>query len=143
MATASRTRVCFSPASRRPRSANTLPELCTTTSLCRPFAISRLVIFACYPKPSRNHLHIRLSRLYAARRFLLEGMQHICSLLKLYRIHRAVGVASAILHNFKNSWALSLPRLRLRMLATKLRDAQSNANFILHGFRKLQQVALG
>src|SRR6267154_2792157 len=143
MATARRTRVCFSSASRRPRSANTLPELSTTASLFFPFAISRLVILACCPEPSRNQVRICPSRLYALRGFLLERMQHIRSVLELYRIYRAVGVTFVILDDFKDSRAFALPRLRLWMLSPKLRHAQSDANFILHSFRKFHQVALG
>src|SRR6267154_4993763 len=67
MATASRTRVCFSSASRRPRSTNTLPELSTTVSLFFPFAISCLVILACCPEPSRNQFRICPGRPYALR----------------------------------------------------------------------------
>src|ERR1700732_2243066 len=100
MATARRTRVCFSPASRRPRCSNTLPELCMTTSLFRPFAISRFVILACCLESLRNQLHICLGRLYALRRFLLERMQHVRSVLELYGVHRPVGVPSIVLHDF-------------------------------------------
>src|SRR4029077_9137153 len=70
-------------------------------------------------------------------------MQHIRSVLKLHRIHCPVSVTSVIPHDFKDSRAFALPRLRLWMLSPKLRHAQSDANFILHSFRKFQQVALG
>src|SRR5271156_1275330 len=123
MATAKRTLVCFSSASRRPRSANTFPELGITVSLFFRFAMSRLVILACHLQSPRNQFHIGLSRLYAFRRFLLERMQHVRSVIELHGIYRPVSVAFVILHDFQNSGAFSLPRLRLRMLSTKLGDA--------------------
>src|ERR1039458_2366917 len=123
MATARRTRVCFSPASRRPRSANTLPELRTIASLFLPLAISRLVIRARCLESPRNQLHIRLGCLYTRRRLFLERMQHIRGVRELYCIHCPVGLASVILHDFKDPRAFSLPRLRLRVLPTELRNA--------------------
>src|ERR1700683_906743 len=144
MATARRTRVCFSLASGRPRSEKTLPELWMTASLlCLPFAISRLVIFTCRLEPSRNHFHIRMGCLDTLGRLLLEGMQNVRSFLKLHRIHRPIGVAPVILNDLKNARAFALPRLRLRMLPAKLRDAQGDANLILHRSGKFQQVVLG
>src|SRR5882762_242469 len=100
IATAKRTRVCFSPASGRPRSANTLPELLTTTSLFLSLAISHLVILACYLESPRNQFHIRLGRLYAFRRFLLERMQYVSSVLELYAVYSPVGVPSIVLNYF-------------------------------------------
>src|SRR5260370_15241025 len=113
MATARRTLVCFSSASRRPRSANTFPELATTPSRLFPFAISRLVILAGRLEPSRNQFHVRLGRLYSFRGFLLKSVKNIESLVKLHGVHRTIGVASVVLYYFKNSRTFSFPRLRL------------------------------
>src|SRR5271165_1895053 len=106
MATASRTLVCFSSASRRPRSANTFPELGTTASLFFPFAISRLVILARRLEPSGNQFHVRLGCLYSFRRFLLESVKNIQSLIELYAIYRTIGVPSVVLYDFQNSRTL-------------------------------------
>jgi len=65
-------------------------------------------------------------------------MQDVCSVLKPHRIHGPVGVASVILYDFENSSAFACPRLRLRMLSTKLRDAQSDTNFVLHSLGEFQ-----
>ena len=50
-------------------------------------------------------------------------MQYIHSVLELYGLYRPVGVPSMVLHDFENSGTFTLPRLRTRMLSTKLRDA--------------------
>src|ERR1039458_10883655 len=77
MSTARRTRACFSPASRKPRSANTLPELRVTFSVLLPFAISSLVIFCRGFEPARDQFHVRLRRRPALWRFFFLRVQHL------------------------------------------------------------------
>src|ERR1035438_1069269 len=120
IATARRTLVCFSSASRRPRSANTFPDPCTTKSLVLQFAISRLVILARGLEPVRNQFHVRLGRLHSPRRFLLEGMENIDGLAELHGIHRTIGISPVVLDDLENAGTFSLPRLSLRMLPAKL-----------------------
>src|ERR1035438_7633300 len=117
MATASRTLGCFSSASRRPRSANTLPDPGITKSLFRPFAISRLVILARRFQPAGNQFHIGLGRLDSPRRFLLEGMKNIDGLAEFHGVHRTIGGPAVVLGDFKYAGTFSLPRLPLRMLS--------------------------
>src|ERR1035437_10853694 len=143
MATARRTRVCFSPASRRPRSANTFPELRATVSLFSPFTISGLVIVCSGPEPSGDQFHVRASRFFALRRFLLKCVQHIDSTLKLHRIDLPVSVAPVVRDDFENSGTDPLPGLRAGVLPSKLRHAERHSDCILHGFRKIQEIDLG
>src|SRR5450432_1467785 len=143
MATARRARVCFSAASRRPRSAKTLPELGTTISLFFPFAISRLVILGGGFQSSRDQIHIRLSGLDSFRGLLLKRVQDVDRSLKLHRVVRPVCIASGVLHNFQNARAFALPRFRAGILSTKLRHAQTDADFVFDSFGTIQQIALG
>src|ERR1017187_6042296 len=122
MATARCTLVCFSSASRRPRSANTFPEPGTTASLFFPLAISRLIIVARRLEPAGNQSTFAWGRLYSSRRFLLEGMKNINGLAEFHGIHRTIGVLAVVLDDFQNTVRpetrlLSLPRLGLRMLS--------------------------
>src|SRR6266478_2981715 len=112
IATARRTFVCFSSPLRSPRSANTLPELRTTDSLFRPFAISLLVVLAGHSEPPRNQLDVGLRRLSALRRLLLERMQDIDCVLELYRVYRPVRIAAVVRDDFQHAGAFALPRLR-------------------------------
>jgi hypothetical protein len=50
--------------------------------------------------------------------------------------HCPEGVAPVIFDDLKNSRALAFPRLCLGMLPAKLRDAESNAHFVLHASGK-------
>src|SRR5260370_3164920 len=132
MGAAGRTFVCFSSASRSPRSANTFPELRTTDPLFRPFAISRLVVLAGDSEPPRNQVHIALGRLFALRRLLLERMQHVNRMLELYRVHGPVSIAAVVGENFQNAGAFAFPTLPFCMLPTKLPPAQGDSDFVLH-----------
>src|SRR6266566_6299976 len=142
IATARRTFVCFSSASRSPRSANTFPELRATDPLFRPFAISCLVVLAGDSEPPRNQVHIALSRLSALRRLLLERMQHVNRMLELYHVHGPVSIAPVVGDDFQNARAFALPRLRFRMLAAKLRHAESGSDVVFHCLRKLPALVL-
>src|ERR1019366_4289180 len=142
MATARRTRACFSPASRKPRSANTLPELRVTFSVLLPFAISSLVIFCRGFEPARDQFHVRLRRRPALGRFFLERVQHIDSMLKLHCVDGAVSIAAVVRCDFKDAGTSALARFCFRMLPTKLRDAQRHADRILDGLRKNQEIIL-
>src|SRR2546425_13363991 len=103
IATARRTFVCFSSALRSPRSANTLPELRTTDSLFRPFAISCLVVLAGHSEPPRNKLDVGLRRLSALRRLLLKRMHYINRMLELYRVSRPVSIAAVVGNDFQHA----------------------------------------
>src|SRR5690348_7856762 len=140
MATANRTLVCFSPASRNPRSANTFPELRVTTVSCFPCAITNLVVFPGCAKPPRNQLYVDLGRLSALRRFFLKRMQNVNCPFKLHRVHRAISVRSIVLDNFEDTGTETLPWFRSRVLASELRHAQRYADFVLHRFRKIQEI---
>jgi hypothetical protein len=74
------------------------------------------------------------------RRFLLEGVKNIDGLAEFHGEHRAIRIPAMIFDDFKNAGTVSLPGLRLRMLASRLRDAQGNADLVLRGFGKVQQV---
>src|ERR1019366_174361 len=116
IATARRTFVCFSPASRSPRSANTFPELRTIDSLFldslfRRFAISCLVVLAGHSQPTRDQLHITLGRLSALRRLLLERVQHINRMLELYRVHGPESIAAVVRDDLEDARTFALPRL--------------------------------
>src|ERR1035438_837443 len=115
IATARRTFVCFSPASRSPRSANTFPELRTIDSLFldslfRRFAISCLVVLAGHSQPTRDQLHITLGRLSALRRLLLERVQHINRMLELYRVHGPESIAAVVRDDLEDARTFALPR---------------------------------
>src|SRR5271156_843445 len=106
IASARRTFVCFSAASRSPRSANTFPELRTSDSLfldslVRPFAISCLVILASHLEPPRNQFNIALGCFSSPRRLLLERMQHVNRMLELYRVHGPVSIAAVVGDDFQ------------------------------------------
>src|SRR5208282_5838713 len=129
IATARRTFVCFSPASRSPRSANTFPELRTTDSLFldtlfRPFAISRLVVLACHSATS--------SGTRAARKAHARTSPYT----------RPVSIAAMVRDNFQDARPFAFPRLRFRVLAAKLRHAEGGSYFVLHGLGKLHEVVL-
>ena len=70
--------------------------------------------------------------------FFWNACNTYAAFLELYRIDRPVGFTFVILDDFKDSRAFALPRLGLWMLSPKLRHAQSDANFVLHGFGKFQ-----
>src|SRR5271170_8394666 len=113
IASARRTFVCFSPASRSPRSANTFPELRTIDSLLldslvRPFAISCLVVLAGYFEPPRNQVDIALGCFSSPRRFLLERMQHVNRMLELYRVHGPVSISAMVGDDFQNAGSFAL-----------------------------------
>src|ERR1700676_112773 len=143
MATARGIRVCFCPASGRHRSVNTFPELRVMISRFFPFAISGLVIVCSGSKSSGDQFHVPLSRFSACGRFLLKGMQHVDCTLEPYRVDCTVSVASVIRDHFEDAGADSLPGLCVRMLTSKLRNAEGQADRILDSFRKIQKIVLG
>src|SRR5438445_9568457 len=93
-ATASCTLVFFSSAAASPRSTNTFPELAITSLLV--FAISRLVVLLRQPQPSADQFDIGLGRFNAVRRFLLECMQYVNSVVKPHRVDRPICVAPEV-----------------------------------------------
>src|ERR1700687_1019967 len=142
-ATARRTLACLSPASHRPRSAKTFPELRVTGLWFLPFTISGLVIVGRGPQPSGDQFHVGLRRSSSFRRFFLERMQHIDSKLKLHRVDRPMSIASVVRDDFKNAGTDSLPRLSAGVLPAKLRDAKRHADCILDGVRKIHEIVMG
>src|ERR1700719_2083580 len=139
IATARCTLVRFSSALRSPRSANTFPELRTTDSLFRPFAISCLVVLAGHFEPPRNQVHVALGRLFARRRLLLERMQLVHRMCEHCRVHGPVSIAAVVRADFHDARPLALPRLRIRMLVAKLRNTSSDSDFVLPGLGKLPE----
>src|SRR5438477_10162882 len=137
-ATASCTFVFFSSAAGSPRSANTFPELATTPLLL--FAISRLVILFRESEPTANQFDIRLGRLDAAWRFLLERMQYVNCSLKPHRVDSPVSIAAEVFDNFRNSLPFAFPRLGFRVFASKLRNTQGRTNLILHRLGKVLKI---
>ena len=69
-------------------------------------------------------------------------MQHVDCTLEPYRVDCTVSVASVIRDHFEDAGADSLPGLCVRMLTSKLRNAEGQADRILDSFRKIQKVVL-
>src|SRR5262245_46429328 len=99
MATARRTFVCFSSASRNPRSANTLPELRTIVVLLFLFAIANLVIFLRSFQPLADPFHVRQTGLHTFCRLLLEDVKHINCVLKSHGVNGAIRIAPMVFYD--------------------------------------------
>lgn len=69
-------------------------------------------------------------------------MQHINRMLELYRIHGSVSISAVVGNDLQDARTFALPRLRFRMLAAKLRYAESGPDVVFHGLGKLHQVIL-
>src|SRR6267143_2277454 len=142
MATASLTFVCFSSALTTPRSAKTLPELGTTSGLFLVFGISHLIVRSGFVEPSTNQLDIFPCCLYAARRLLLERMEHVDSTLEFDRVNGPIGVCAMVLDHFKDAWSLTSPGFRAWVLTPELCNAESDSNFIDNRLGESQQLIL-
>jgi len=69
-------------------------------------------------------------------------MQHIHNALKPNRVERPISIAIEVLDNLENLGPLTLPWLRPRVLAAKLRYAKHIAHIAFHRLRECHEVTL-
>src|SRR5271157_5635 len=122
-----------SPASARPRSANTLPVLgsCLRASL---FGILDLASQLFEPLP--DQFHLRLRRRDPGLGLLLEGVDHVNRFSNRDRIDRAVGSAGVIRCNLHRLAAKTMQWLGLNTAFAQLRSVQRIADVVLNASRK-------
>src|SRR5580658_2997182 len=138
--TTSPTLIRCSPASARPRSANTLPELrsCSSASL---FGI--LYLASQLFKPPPDKVHLRLRRHDPGLGLLLEGVDHINRFSDRDRIDRAVSAAGVMVRNLHHLPAKTVERLGFNTHFTQLRSVQRIADVVLDACRKCLHVGTG
>src|ERR1039457_4611679 len=122
-----------SPASARPRSANTLPVLgsCSRTFL---FGIIHLTSQLFEPLPDQFHLRLRCRD--PGLGLLLEGVDHVNRFSNRDRIDRAVGSATVIRRNLHHVAAQTTQWLGLNTPFAQLRGVQRIADIVLNASRK-------
>src|ERR1035441_6978295 len=125
-----------SPASARPRSANTLPVLgsCIRFSLFGLFGIFHPTSQLFEPPPDQFRLRLRCRD--PGLGLLLEGVDHVNRFCNRDRIDRAVGSARVIRHNLHHLAAKTMQWLGLNTPFAQLRSVQRIADVILNGSRK-------
>src|ERR1017187_5767361 len=122
-----------SPASARPRSANTLPVLgsCLRASL---FGILHLTSQLFEPLPDQFHLRRRCCD--PGLGLLLEGVDHLNRFSNRDRIDRAVGSATVMGCNLHHLAAKTMQWLGLHTQFAQLRSVQRIADIVLNASRK-------
>src|ERR1035437_5058323 len=122
-----------SPASARPRSANTLPVLgsCLRASL---FGILHLTSQLLEPLP--DQFHLRLRRRDPGLGLLLKGVDHVNRFSDRDRIDRALGSAGVIGRNLHHRPAKTMQWLGLNTPFAHLRGVQRIADVVLDASRK-------
>src|SRR6266436_1634698 len=118
-----------SPASARPRSANTLPVLgsCLRAAL---FGILHLTSQLFEPLPDQFHLRLRCRD--PGLGLLLERVDHVNRFSNRDRINRAVGSADVIRRNLHHLAAKTMQWLGLNTPFAQLRSVQRIAYFVLN-----------
>lgn len=74
-------------------------------------------------KPLADQMDIASGRSYARRRFLLEYVKHVDSVLEPDSVDGPVGIPTVVFDNLEDPSALPLPRFCIRMFPTKLGHA--------------------
>src|SRR5260370_36067763 len=122
-----------SPASARPRSANTLPVLgsCLRASF---FGILHLTPQLFEPLPDQFHLRLRCRD--PGLGLLLEGVDHVNRFSNRDRIDRAVGSAGVIRRNLHHLTAKPMQWLGLNTPFAQLRSVQRIADVVSNASRK-------